>query len=437
MIFLENLLSRPKALLWNANASAPPVFPRSKASASERNCFRNSVSIWVGMIVSIIVFTQIAQSADLTDIRTGFHRTYSRVVMQFDSDVQFQVIKDVENGTVIIDVLGVNAVHNFGEITLDQKDRYLKQVSVKPSPNFLSVTTILKLSNLRVDHYYLNRPFRIVLDIYPTSILREKTKKREKTLQPEPQAGEQMLVTAVSQVDSLQSIEFDSVESSEMDSPSLSAAADDSLEGAVFANYDSTETLLNESIIPFQTSLNSVKSELSKIAKGRTSKGNQLMSKYTLVSVMVAAFVLIDLILMAVYLMRRSKKSESSLQTRKRLGKKEAISKQTNRKFVEILKSTLESNEIEEIRKEPEVVRANKSGAANTPPRLESLMRSFPESVKTPIGRSPSPPELAEVARDLGSIVAASRVGKEVTREELIGKDGAEFLKNLQKQSLN
>ncbi|MCH7755082.1 hypothetical protein IH970_08165, partial [candidate division KSB1 bacterium] len=67
------------------------------------------------MSVSIIVFTQIAQSADLTDIRTGFHRTYSRVVIQFDSDVQFQVIKDVENGTVIIDVLGVNAVHNFGE----------------------------------------------------------------------------------------------------------------------------------------------------------------------------------------------------------------------------------------------------------------------------------------------------------------------------------
>ena len=117
--------------------------------------------------------------------------------------------------------------------------------------------------------------------------------------------------------------------------------------------------------------------------------------------------------------------------------KKQAVSKQTNREFVEILKSTLESNEIEEIRKEPEVVRANKSGAANTPPRLESLIRSFSESVNTPKGRSPSPPELAEVARDLGSFVAASRVGKEVTREELIGKDGAEFLKNLQKQSLN
>jgi len=480
--FFKNLLSRSKTLtmsprckafLWNANADNCPkrragrrsfdklrrclaerflkamksaasagrlrtiLSPRCEAGASECTCLRSSALIWAGMMVSMLAFTQMAQSADLIDIRTGFHRTYSRVVIQFDSFVRFQVIKDVENGTMIIDVLGVNAVRNFGEINLDKKDRYLKQVSVKRSPNFLSITTILKISNLQVDHYYLNRPFRIVLDIYPTSILSEKTRKNEKTLQPEPQPDEQMLATAVSQVDSLQSIEFDSVESSEMDSSSLSAAADDSLAGAIAANYDSTKTLLNESIIPFQTSLNSVKSELQKIAKNRTSQGDQQMIKYTLVSVTIAAFVLIDLILVAVYLVRRSKKRKRPLQTRERVAKKQADLRQTNREFVEILKSTLESNEIEEIRKEPEVVRVNKSVAANTPPRVESLIRSFSESVNTPEWTSPSPPELAEVARDLGSIVPASRVAKEVTREELIGKDGAEFLKNLQKQSLN
>ena len=295
----------------------------------------------------------------------------------------------------------------------------------------------MKVSNLRVDHYYLNRPFRIVLDIYPTSILSEKTKKSEKTLQPEPQPDEQMLARAASQVDSLQSIEFDSVESSEVDSPALSAATNDSLAGAIAANYDSTETLLNESIIPLQTSLRSVKSELQKIARNRSSKQNRLMGKYTLVSMTIAAFVLIDLILVAVYLVRRSRKRKRPLQTRGRVANKQADSRQTNREFVEILKSTLESSEIEEIRKEPEVVQANKFGAANTPSRLESLIRPFSESVNIPKGTDPSPPELAEVARDLGSIVPASRVAKEVTREELIGKDGAEFLKNLQKQSLN
>ncbi len=482
MTFVKNLLSRSKtltmsrrskALLWNAKEDNCPkriarrrsfdklrtclgerflkamkspssagrlrtiLSPRSEAGASERNCLRSSALIWVGMIGSMLAFTQTAQSADLTDIRTGFHRTYSRVVIQFDSFVRFQVIRDVENGTMIIDVLGVNAVRNFGEINLDKKDRYLKQVSVKRSPNLLSVTTILKISNLRVDHYYLNRPFRIVLDIYPTSILSEKTKKSEKTLQPGPQPDEHMLARAASQVDPLQSIEFDSVESSEVDSPALSAATDDSLAGAIAANYDSTETLLNESIIPLQTSLRSVKSELQKIARNRSSKQNRLMGKYTLVSVTIAAFVLIDLILVGVYLVSRSKNRKRLLQTRERVAKKQPVSKQTNREFVEILKSTLESSEIEEIRKEPEVVRANKSGAATTPPRLESLIRSFSESVNTPKGTDPSPPELAEVARDLGSIVPASRVAKEVTREELIGKDGAEFLRNLQKQSLN
>ncbi len=430
MIFFENLLSCFEALSRTT--------PRSKAPASKRNFVRSSASIRVGMIISMLTFTQTAQSADLTDIRTGFHRTYSRVVIQFDSGVKFQVIKDVENGTVIIDVLGVNAVHNFGEINLDQKDRYLKQISVKRSPNLLSVTTILKLSNLRVDYYYLNRPFRIVLDIYPSSILSEKTEKSEKTLQPESQPDEQMLAEAALRVDSLQSIESDSIESSEVDSLSLSAVADDSLEGAVFANYDSTKTLLIESIIPLQTSLMSVKSELQKIAKKRTSKGNQLTSKYTLVSAMVAAFVLIDLILVAVYFTKRSKKSpKSSLQTRKRLVKKQSVSKQTNREFVEVLKSTLELSEIEEVRKEPEVVQVDNSVPANPRHRLESMIPSFLKSVNTPKGASPSPPELAEVARDLGLIVPSSRLEKEVTREELIGKDGLECLKNWQKQSLN
>ena len=421
MTFIENLQSRFKTLTTS---------PRSEARSSERNLVRNYVSIRAALIVSMFSFIQTAQSTDLTDIRTGFHRTYSRVVIQFDSDMKFQVIKDVENGTIIIDVLGVNAVRNFGEVNLDQKDRYLKQVTFKRSSNLLSVTTILKLSNLRVDHYYLNRPFRIVLDIYPTSILSEKS---EETLHAEPQPDEQVLAATAPQVDSLQSIESDSVEASEVDSLSLSAAAEDSLEGAVFANYDSTKTLLNESIIPFQTSLNSVKSELQKIAKKRTSRGNQQMSKVTLVSVIVIAFVLVDLILVAVYFVRRSQKRKPNLQTGKSAAKEQPVSKQTNREFVEILKSTLESNEIEEVRKAPEVVRKNEPVAANMPHRIESLLRSFSESVNAKKETSPSPPELAEVARDLGSIVPASRI----TKEELIGKDGADFLKNLQKQSLN
>jgi len=424
--FIENLQSRFKTLTTS---------PRSEARSSERNLVRNYVSIRATLIVSMFSFIQTAQSTDLTDIRTGFHRTYSRVVIQFDSDMKFQVIKDVENGSIIIDVLSVNAVRNFGEVNLDQKDLYLKQVHFKRSPNLLSVTIILKMPDLSVDHYYLNRPFRIVLDIYPSSILSKKFEKSEKTLQSEPQPEKQMLTAVSSQVDSLQSAESDSVASPHVDSLALSSATVDSLSGVIVANYDSTTTLLNESIIPLQNSLKSVKSELQKIAKKRNSRGNQLMSKYTLISLMIAAFVLIDLILVVLYFVRRSKKS--TVQTIKRVAKNQPVSKQTNREFVEILKSTLESNEIEEIRKEPEIIRKNEFVAANTQHAFEPRIRSFSEPVTTRRDASLSPPELAEVARDLGSIVPSSRVAKEVTSEELIGKDGAEFLKNLHKQSLN
>jgi len=425
--FINHLKSRSKTHTTS---------PRSEAGPSARNLVRNYVSVLAALIVSMLSFTPTAQSTDLIDIRTGFHRTYSRVVIQFDSDVKFQVIKDFENGSIIIDVLNVNAVRNFGKVNLDQKELYLKQVSFKRSPNLLSITTILKMSNLRVDHYYLNWPFRIVLDIYPSSILSEKPEISEKTLQSEPQPDEQMLIAAAPQIDSLQSVASDSVESSEVDSLTLSSARIDSLAGVIVANYDSTTTLLRESIIPLQSSLKSVKSELQKIAKKRNAEWNQLMSKYTLASLLVAAFVLIDLIWVALYFVRRSKKRKHAVQTRESVAKKQPVEKQTNREFVEILKSTLESNEIEEIRIEPEVIRKN-DFFANTQRAFEPRIRSFSEPINARKEASLSPPELAEVARDLGSILPSSRVAKEVTREELIGRDGVEFLKNLQRQSLN
>jgi len=425
--FINHLKSRSKTHTTS---------PRSEAGPSARNLVRNYVSVRAALIVSMLSFTPTAQSTDLIDIRTGFHRTYSRVVIQFDSDVKFQVIKDFENGSIIIDVLNVNAVRNFGKVNLDQKELYLKQVSFKRSPNLLSITTILKMSNLRVDHYYLNWPFRIVLDIYPSSILSEKPEISEKTLQSEPQPDEQMLIAAAPQIDSLQSVASDSVESSEVDSLTLSSARIDSLAGVIVANYDSTTTLLRESIIPLQSSLKSVKSELQKIAKKRNAEWNQLMSKYTLASLLVAAFVLIDLIWVALYFVRRSKKRKHAVQTRESVAKKQPVEKQTNREFVEILKSTLESNEIEEIRIEPEVIRKN-DFFANTQRAFEPRIRSFSEPINARKEASLSPPELAEVARDLGSILPSSRVAKEVTREELIGRDGVEFLKNLQRQSLN
>ncbi|MCH7681360.1 hypothetical protein IID10_18685 [candidate division KSB1 bacterium] len=432
MTFINHLKSRSKTHTTS---------PRSEAGPSARNLVRNYVSVRAALIVSMLSFTPTAQSTDLIDIRTGFHRTYSRVVIQFDSDVKFQVIKDFENGSIIIDVLNVNAVRNFGKVNLDQKELYLKQVSFKRSPNLLSITTILKMSNLRVDHYYLNWPFRIVLDIYPSSILSEKPEISEKTLQSEPQPDEQMLIAAAPQIDSLQSVASDSVasdsvESSEVDSLTLSSARIDSLAGEIVANYDSTTTLLRESIIPLQSSLKSVKSELQKIAKKRNAEWNQLMSKYTLASLLVAAFVLIDLIWVALYFVRRSKKRKHAVQTRESVAKKQPVEKQTNREFVEILKSTLESNEIEEIRIEPEVIRKN-DFFANTQHAFEPRIRSFSEPINARKEASLSPPELAEVARDLGSILPSSRVAKEVTREELIGRDGVEFLKNLQRQSLN
>lgn len=371
-------------------------------------------------LVSLLYCQGTVYGVGLTDIRTGFHRTYSRLVLQFDADVKFQVIKDIDNGTVMIDVLGVNHTIGLQQVGVHPQDAFLKKINVRQSDQLLSVTIILKVPHLRVDHYYMRWPFRIVVDIYPASISGQNHA-------PSPAGQPQEKIQA--QTTLARAVGGDSSQVSKADSLALAENSADSLALLTTPRYDSTSVLLAQSIRPLQKSLNSVKSELQKIARKTGKNQAPATGKRDLVIALIAGFLLLDAIAFGVYFLRRSRKKRPG----RRLSTIEPVpaARMHNQDFVEVLKATLDKTEIEEVRKEPEIIRKEpvETGSPQT-------FEAWQARMTTPRRNAPVAPDLNDVAKDLGSILDATTNTPQLSKEELIGKDGAEFLENLRRHSL-
>ncbi|MFQ5675129.1 MAG: hypothetical protein ACE5G1_04470 [bacterium] len=357
----------------------------------------------------------------LTDIRTGFHKTYSRLVLQFDTDVKFQVIKDLENGTVIIDVLGVGPGQGTKPVRVHPEDTFLKRVNIRQSQQLLSVTAILKIPNLRVDHYYMRWPSRIVVDIYRSSLPGQGTasvaagrQQEKKPLQPP----------------ATNSVAGDSSQVAGTDSSALVEISADSLAPLTTPEYDSTGILLAQSIRPLEKSLNSVKSELQKIVRKPRKNDTNSTGKRDLVIAILAGFLLLDGIVLGVYFLRRV--SRTRPQQPDKIEKAPAT-RRPNQPFVEVLKATLNEGEIEEVRKQPEIVTKKEVVEVGGP----QTFAAWKAGMTTPRRGAPVAPDLNDVAKDLGTILDATTTTPQLSKEELIGKDGAEFLENLRRHSFS
>src|SRR3990172_4022283 len=107
-----------------------------------------------------------AFAADLVDIRTGYHWTYSRVVLEFDAPVRYQVFEERSNPAITIDILNDGRILEFADVNIEPVDPFLHRVSYKQNGKLLTVIAFLKTNSFTINQYPLNYPYRIVLDIY-------------------------------------------------------------------------------------------------------------------------------------------------------------------------------------------------------------------------------------------------------------------------------
>ncbi|MFQ5750506.1 MAG: hypothetical protein ACE5HI_00795, partial [bacterium] len=113
----------------------------------------------------VFMWVQASFCAELVDIRTGFHHSYSRIVVQFTTRVQYKLSKDMKKRALILELKPVHTFRAFNNIDIDPRDRYLNRVEYEHSSQTLKVIAYLHSMAVQIDSYDLNWPYRVVIDI--------------------------------------------------------------------------------------------------------------------------------------------------------------------------------------------------------------------------------------------------------------------------------
>lgn len=373
-------------------------------------------------LVTLIFLVSSAFGADLRDIRTGFHRTFSRIVIEFDAPVSYEVFRDDSNSAVIVEVLSSGRIAGFGEVELEDEDPILRQVSYGRNANLTSITVFLQSAGVRIEHYTMTRPFRIVIDIFT------RTARDAAAIHDLPAKSFPRPVTEKEKLNS---------ERIKTDAEAVSATRADS-------------TVLNVANVP-QAVLK--KTTLQRPAVAAASKKAQIVnqspaeahrSNQTLFWLIGGAFVLLDAMLLFLYVNRpRGTKVQPTQRIRHASQVAPAAPLvQTpptivdGQAFAEVLKSALEHDGLKPVTAAPPDDEAVAIEDINRAVKIDSLIGSLTEVIAQPAAE-PAPPGFKEIAQELALVDASGELTEEAARKQLIGRDGMEFMQNIKRLYLN
>lgn len=384
---------------------------------------------------------------DLTDVRTGFHKSYSRLVLEFNGPVRFQVLENKENQTIMVDIISGGEIRNFPNINIDPDDPFIRQVRFKKDGSLISVMAFLNNSYFKINQSQLNWPFRIVVDIYSSGTqLQTAVAHKTRATRKLDIADEKKEPVKSDSAKSILSVGTENItpESSDigMDTTEQVTGISPVLDKLLVKPLD-IESLTN----PFARNLIQAQEPPVRIAETKTS----------LIWLIGGAFILLDVVLLAFYFLKQGKL--------KLPGKAAAQNANRNRKFrknvsqpVKTKKGKLEKNKeslvnpaflsylnnaLEKQQQEPVSVPTNEHqpdeiGEISKAIKLDTLIGTLTEAVtdtQSPTNKLPIPPEFKEIAVDLN--LNNSGTTEETAKRDLIGEDGREFMQNIKRLYLN
>ncbi|MFQ5705963.1 MAG: hypothetical protein ACE5HO_00850 [bacterium] len=326
-----------------------------------------------------------ARGAELLDIRTGFHQSYSRLVLQFDSKVNYEVSKELEEGKIAVNLQPVTITSDFGPTPVEADDLFLRQVHYRHSSHRLTVTLLLRTSNIRLVEYTLERPYRLVIDLHQGNFS-EELKQDSSFVPPAPAAPEMPVAT-----DSSSLTLIDTLKDSE-------------------ATLHTSEILLNHP--PMKSS----------VQIGPRGSRIRMFLGVTII------LVLIDILIFLFYKIRKSRIHNSSEDSKKTQTTVARPGAEANPHFKAVLGMMVKDEHTHKT-SVADFRKANGQQAADLSARLESLSRVlFSGRSATRLGLDPE-----DLSEGMGELEAASGIPKEFW----IGRDGIEFVNNIKKLNMN
>jgi hypothetical protein len=421
----------------------------------------------------LLLFTDISGATGLADIRTGSHKKYSRVVIEFNRHVQYQIDKESRGAAITVSARPVQTTAAIGLIEVDSTDACLKSVTRSISKNRLYVRIDLHSPHVELRHFTMTRPFRIVIDIYPSKRKTEPqpatavmpvAQKTQKLPSGEKEAGSAGLNTAATEKSEKSpkgkiALFTDEVQRNEM------AARFDSLSRSAKTKLDEIFSMAGTEQKEPQAPANRKKQNkrLNTSAQTETARGT-LDFSFTFLAIL--GFLLLDIVLISYYITSRKRKStplKAKVKQKKPKSvtdtamKEKRIQKSPQRKsfktelqqklvpetfedpgsdFIASLTSLLDSGsgEIElptvESDKELDEINGIKQAV-----KVDSMIASLSEAITKPAEAVQHIPDLDDVLRDLESVSSDSGSIRDMSRNDLVGKDGEDFLNNIRRET--
>lgn len=357
----------------------------------------------------ILLFLPVwALAGQVLDIRTGFHRSFSRLVVEANEHVGYEVVEDKANQAIVLRMQPIAPPLHLHEIAIEPGDVHLKRVDYEFSTPVLKVIAFLNSSAVYIKTYEMERPFRVVVDFYRAAPVKRKAKIENRKTGRENRKSESKFLQDNSEPP-------DSV--ALMDSVSISESRGDTL--VTLAHSDSIQQLPAE--------------ELPKYSKP---ENETRKSKTRLIVTIGAAVLGANTLIVGYYLWSRKRKKRASAQ--KKASRKTRSSLPSRQDFAQVLmeaeaksKGKSEDKPKAEPKAEPKIA-ANSIAEKTTGDaaiKIDNMIASLDDVLMVSDLLDPSRSAL-KAAGDLEALAAQTGL----SREDLLGKDGEAFVENLKKR---
>ncbi len=363
-----------------------------------------------------------ANGAELLDIRTGSHKNYSRLVMQFDSKVSYNVIKDFKNSKLVIEVSPVALIKYLDPAHIDTDDLILNYIEYEHTPPQLTITVHLSIPEVRVVTFSLDYPDRIVIDFYPVN----------QNLQTGIHNFKEDKPPYISK-----GLNYDPIF---LEHPKYKPSHDTTNtqfeSGTTNSSPNSEEVKKegNRSSINKREALSFI-SKLKPLFQLRSFLGSK-MKEYDLATlfIIVATFILVDSILLTFFVInRKNRRRYLEVRNRKRRINSKSGADFQHQDFKNMLKTSLKSNERESQKASFNVPNVNHVTDPYSHSKIDSMIQSLSEALGPSIIINKPLPGFEEMAKELESLNLSSTIPKELW----IGQDGIDFLKNMKKMQVH
>lgn len=405
-------------------------------------------------VLLFVVLNNNILAGGLLDIRTGNHGDHSRVVIELNQPVKYTAVTDDEDEVVILNFLSVAKNTDLGLIEVEENDPILQQVTYSQAGGILSVMIALRTADVQVAQYEMNRPFRVVLDFRLSRPLARKIVRRpvkENPIKSEPKVMQAQTKTA-------------------QQAPSTSLVSRSEKKDAAIAEPESSLTSIEEvdSLVVLDEMVTNIPEAVLRQTRpadkiifkstGYRAANNRKRSQKTvrpagltgsaLFWICAAAFLVFNVLLLVMYVNRPARKKQpgKKMPRRKAMGKNQVSpmaapspvshQKAEDEDFMEILHKALGPKRTESMDLSAALKDNARASSQENAGRAEETP-VYPRAVARHGDQRSHPPDFRQIASELDLPVRTDGMTEAAAKEQLVGKDGIEFMRNIKRLHLN